>query len=76
MRMNDEARFYLAEGLHHRARYYGADMPDRGEDAELVLAVAWFRAWWKDLADRREARDGRAHTGQLVLPIDDQEEST
>ena len=53
--MTPEQRKYLADGLQHRARYYG-DAPDRGEGYELTLALAWWAQWWRDAADRAAQR--------------------
>ena len=50
--MDAEQRHYLDEGNRHRARYYGCKL----READLTLALAWWCAWWKDQADRKDAR--------------------
>ena len=62
--MNPEQRQYLADGLRYRARFYSGE-DARGEEYELTLALAWWRAWWKDQADRAESRNANRVAGDL-----------
>ena len=61
--MTPEQRQYLADGLRYRSRFYAGH--DRGEEYELTLALAWFRAYWKDQADRSGSRNLNPVAGDL-----------
>lgn len=53
--MTAEQERYLAEGIRHRARYNGFESTPLG--GHLTLALAWWAAWWREQADRAEARN-------------------
>ena len=74
MTLDEEQRHYLAEGIRHRARYYGADLTP--VDGHLVLALAWFAAYWKDQADRADARNRDRETGDLFEETDARQSAT
>ena len=62
--LNQEQARSLAEGCAHRARYYG--WPEAAVEGDpLTLALAWWCAWWKERADRKEARRADKETGAL-----------
>ena len=58
-----EEQHYLAEGIRHRARHYGAELPPRG--GHLVLALAWWAAYWREQADQKDARKLASGQGDL-----------
>lgn len=63
--LTDEDRLYLAEGLRHRARYYGRTAAMMSEEDALTLALASWREHWRDLADRGEVRNADMVSGDL-----------
>ena len=58
-----EQRTYLDEGNAHRARCYGCEL----READLTLALAWWCAWWRDQADRKDVRQLAQRQGQLDM---------
>ena len=61
--LDDEQRHYLAEGLRHRARYYGTDIGEP-PGGHLSLALAWWANWWQARADNAQIRDARQRGGE------------
>ena len=60
--MDAEQRTYLREAIEARAAYYR--MPELGaEDDMLTLALAWFRAYWRDRLAARERHDMQNDAG-------------
>ena len=52
--MTAEQERYLAEGIRHRATYYGTENTPPG--GHLTLALAWWAAYWRQMADHAEVR--------------------
>ena len=63
--LNPEQHRYLRDGIKARARFYGGFRTEIHEDDALTLALAWHAAYWRDRADRQEARNRDRETGDL-----------
>ena len=63
--LTPEQHRYLRDGIRARARFYGGFLAPIPEDDALTLALAWHAAYWRERADRQDARDRGRETGDL-----------
>ncbi len=63
--LNPEQHRYLRDGIRARARFYGGLPKEIHEDDALTLALAWHAAYWRDRADRQDARNRDRETAAL-----------
>ena len=55
MELDDEQLGYLREGIVIRERYYGSTDINSDDAYCLTLALAWFREYWSDRLNRKDA---------------------
>lgn len=56
---------YLRDGIRAQARFHGGILKEIDEADALTLALAWHAAYWRDRADRQQARNRDRETGDL-----------
>ena len=54
MELDEEQRLYLREGIAAREQYYGGADVLSSEASNLTLALAWFRAYWRDRLTKKD----------------------
>lgn len=74
--LTPEQHRYLRDGLRDRARFYGGFVAPIHEDDALTLALAWHAAYWRDRADRQDARNRDRETADLFDESDFETEET
>ena len=68
--LTPEQHKYLRDGIRARARYHGGFVAPIPEDDALTLALAWHAAYWRERADRQEARNRDRETADLFAESD------
>ena len=71
MRLDEEQRHYLTQGLAYREKAIGNHGAPPG--GHLTLALAWWAAYWRREAKRADMR--RYAPDQLHFPLEESEEA-
>lgn len=61
--LTPEQHRYLRDGIRARARFYGGFVAPIPEDDALTLVLAWHAAYWREQADRADARNRDCEMG-------------
>ena len=63
--LNPEQHRILRDGTQARAQVHGGFVAPILEDDALTMALEWYAAYWREQAEREEARNRDRETGDL-----------